>query len=62
MRSIAEQTADLHNSMHFDLEHGVATEIDHVNGAVVAAARRVGVATPYNDAVTRLVRARSART
>jgi 2-dehydropantoate 2-reductase len=61
VRSIAEQTADLYNSMQFDLEHGVPTEIDHVNGAVVAAARRVGVATPYNDAVTRLVRARAAR-
>jgi 2-dehydropantoate 2-reductase len=61
VRTIAEQTADLRNSLLFDLEHGVATEIDHVNGAVVAAARRVGVPTPYNDAVTRLVRARAAR-
>lgn len=61
VRTIAEQTGDLRNSMLFDLEAGFATEIDHINGAVVAAARRVGVATPYNDAVTRLVRARAAR-
>jgi 2-dehydropantoate 2-reductase len=59
VRGIAEQTADLRNSLLYDLEHGAATEIDHVNGAVVAAGRRVGVATPYNDAVTRLIRARS---
>jgi len=60
VRTIVEQTADLRNSLLYDLEHGAETEIDHLNGAVVAAARRVGVAAPYNDAVTRLIRARSA--
>jgi len=59
VRGIAEQTADLRNSLLYDLEVGAPTEIDHLNGAVVAAGRRVGVATPYNDAVTRLIRARS---
>jgi 2-dehydropantoate 2-reductase len=34
------------------------TEIDYVNGAIVAAGRRLGIATPYNDALVRLVRAK----
>lgn len=58
VRTIVEQTADLRNSLLFDLENGVKTEIDHVNGAVVAAGRRAGVPTPYNETVYRLVRAR----
>lgn len=58
VRTIAEQTGDLRNSLLYDLEKGVQTEIDHINGAVVASGRRAGVATPYNDALYRLVRAR----
>jgi 2-dehydropantoate 2-reductase len=50
--------ADSKSSMAFDLEQGHPSEIDHINGAVVAAGRRTGVATPYNDAMVRLVRAR----
>jgi 2-dehydropantoate 2-reductase len=50
--------ADAKSSMAFDLESGHPSEIDHINGAVVAAGRRCGVATPYNDAMVRLVKAR----
>jgi 2-dehydropantoate 2-reductase len=50
--------ADSKSSMAFDLELGHPSEIDHINGAVVAAGRRTGVATPYNDAMVRLVRAK----
>jgi 2-dehydropantoate 2-reductase len=58
VRTIVEQTPDLRNSLLFDLENGVKTEIDHINGAVVAAGRRAGIPTPYNETVFRLVRAR----
>ena len=60
VRSIVEQTADLRNSMLADLARGVQTENDHINGAVVAAGRRAAVATPYNDTIFRLIRAREA--
>jgi 2-dehydropantoate 2-reductase len=60
VRSIAEQTSDLQNSMLFDLLEGVKTENDHINGAVVAAGRRAGVPTPYNESLFRLIRAREA--
>ena len=50
--------ADSKSSMAFDLEMGHPTEIDHINGAVVAAGRRIGVSTPYNDAMVRLIKAK----
>jgi 2-dehydropantoate 2-reductase len=54
--------ADSKSSMAFDLESGHQSEIDHINGAVVAAGRRTGVPTPYNDAMVRLVKAKEAMT
>lgn len=60
VRSIVEQTADLHNSMLADLAGGVQTENDHINGAVVAAGRRAAIPTPYNETMYRLIRAREA--
>ena len=50
--------ADSKSSMAFDLETGHPTEIDHINGAIVAAGRRVGVPTPYNEAIVQLIKAR----
>lgn len=61
VRSIADQTASLVNSMLYDLDHGAKTEIDHINGAIVAAGRRAAVPTPFNETVTRLIRAREAQ-
>ncbi|MDQ2664155.1 MAG: 2-dehydropantoate 2-reductase [Candidatus Eremiobacteraeota bacterium] len=52
--------ADAKSSMAFDLESGHPSEIDHINGAVVAAGRRCGVVTPYNDAIVRLIKAKEA--
>lgn len=46
------------SSMLQDVEAGRRTEIDYLNGAVVRMGRRHGIATPVNDAVTSLVRAR----
>lgn len=46
------------SSMAFDLESGHPSEIDHINGAVVAAGRRTGVPTPYNEVIVRLIKAK----
>jgi 2-dehydropantoate 2-reductase len=58
VRTIVEQTAELDNSMLFDLRSGARTEVDFINGAVVAAGRRAAVPTPYNETLTALVKAR----
>jgi 2-dehydropantoate 2-reductase len=50
--------ADSKSSMAFDLESGHPSEIDHINGAVVAGGRRSGVPTPFNEAVVRLIKAK----
>jgi len=50
--------ADAKSSMAYDLESGHPSEIDHINGAVVAFGRRTGMPTPYNDAMVRLIKAR----
>ncbi|HTU70910.1 MAG TPA: 2-dehydropantoate 2-reductase [Candidatus Baltobacteraceae bacterium] len=58
---VIEIGADSKSSMAFDLESGHPSEIDHINGAVVAFGRRTGVATPYNDAMVRLIKAKEAQ-
>ncbi len=52
--------ADAKSSMAYDLESGHPSEIDHINGAVVAFGRRTSTPTPYNDAMLRLIKAREA--
>ncbi len=52
--------ADAKSSMAYDLESGHPSEIDHINGAVVAFGRRTGTPTPYNEAMMRLLKAREA--
>jgi 2-dehydropantoate 2-reductase len=44
--------------MTVDLGAHMKSEIDYVNGAIVAAGRRLGIATPYNEALLRLVKAK----
>jgi len=60
VRTIVEQTAEVDNSMLYDLRNGAKTEVDFINGAVVAAGRRAAVPTPYNETLTALVKAREA--
>jgi 2-dehydropantoate 2-reductase len=60
VRTIVEQTSELDNSMLYDLRAGAPTEVDFINGAVVAAGRRAAVPTPYNETLTALVKAREA--
>lgn len=58
VREILEAAPESRNSMTVDLGAHLRTEIDHVNGAIVAAGRRLGIPTPYNEALLRLVRAK----
>ncbi|HEY4440244.1 MAG TPA: ketopantoate reductase C-terminal domain-containing protein, partial [Candidatus Elarobacter sp.] len=58
VRTIVEQTAELENSMLYDLRAGTRTEVDFISGAVVANGRRAAVPTPYNETMTALVKAR----
>jgi 2-dehydropantoate 2-reductase len=58
VRSIVAASAEDRNSMTVDLAAHLNTEIDYVNGAIVAAGRRLGIPTPYNEALVRLVRAK----
>ncbi len=48
---------DIKPSMLQDFEQGRPTEIDFINGHVVAVGRRQGLATPVNGAITDTVRA-----
>jgi 2-dehydropantoate 2-reductase len=58
VRGAVSASVDGRNSMTVDLAARLKTEIDQVNGAIVAAGRRVGVPTPYNEALLRLVKAK----
>jgi len=49
------QTAAHHSSMLQDIARGRPTEIDAMNGAIVRLAACIGVATPANALITRLV-------
>lgn len=42
-------------SMWHDLNHGQLTEVDYLNGAVAAAGKGLGVATPINDLIVELI-------
>jgi 2-dehydropantoate 2-reductase len=49
-------TADHHSSMLQDISRGRQTEIDALNGAILQYAKLLGIATPYNDFLTALIR------
>jgi len=46
----------LKGSMPTDIEHKRRTEIDVINGAIVEAGRRLGIPTPYNNAMVWLIK------
>jgi 2-dehydropantoate 2-reductase len=43
-------------SMHQDIERGTPTEIDWLNGKIVEHGRTLGIETPYNSAITALIK------
>jgi len=47
------------SSMLQDILHGHLTEIDYLNGAVVTAGKRLGIATPFNSCISDLIRFKS---
>ncbi len=57
METFARTTANPYTSMYVDLEQGLRTEIDAINGAVVRHARRHNVPVPNNTMMVRLVNA-----
>jgi len=57
VREVAMQTAENKSSMLQDMLRGAPTECDAINGAVAREGRLVGVPTPVNDMLWRLVRA-----
>lgn len=54
---VCEQTRHNRASMLQDILRGRSTEIDVINGAIVAKGREVGIATPVNHLLTRLIKA-----
>jgi len=59
-RGVAASTAANLSSMLQDVLRGAPTEIDAINGAVVREGARLGVPTPANETLLRLVAARAA--
>jgi 2-dehydropantoate 2-reductase len=51
-------TREHRSSMLQDILRGKRTEIDHINGAVVKLGTELGIETPYNSAIVRIVKAR----
>ena len=61
IRRIVARTADNKTSMLQDLERGVRTEVEAINGAFVARGASCGIETPWNRLMLRLIRARERR-
>ena len=57
IEEVARATGEDRSSMLIDLENGMRTEIEAINGQVVRYARRHNVPVPTNDLLLRLVRA-----
>ncbi|MCH7825954.1 MAG: 2-dehydropantoate 2-reductase, partial [Acidobacteria bacterium] len=60
IRAVAEATRDNKSSMLQDLERGRRTEIDAINGALIARAREHGIPCPANELLANMVRAAEA--
>ena len=59
---VLPKAASHRSSMLQDVEAGRRTEIDYLNGAVARIGKLRGIATPFNEAITSLVRARETDT
>jgi 2-dehydropantoate 2-reductase len=57
VKEVCIATASNQSSMLQDILNGKRTEIDFINGAIVAEGTACGVSTPYNQILTRLVKA-----
>ena len=52
--------AKARSSMSDDLAHGRKTEVDYINGELVALAQKIGMASPINSKIVELIRAAEA--
>jgi 2-dehydropantoate 2-reductase len=57
LEDVARSQGNVYSSMYVDLQQGMRTEIDAINGQVIRHAKRVNVPVPANTLLTRLVRA-----
>lgn len=57
INDVAEASGENHSSMLVDLENGMRTEIDAINGAIVKEAQRRGISVPANQLMVSLIRA-----
>lgn len=57
VRSVARGTYNNKASMRQDIERGSRTEVLSINGAIVAAGKALGIPTPVNETLTKLVKA-----
>jgi 2-dehydropantoate 2-reductase len=62
VEQVCRGTAPNRSSMLQDVERGRPTEIDSLNGVIVAEGKRLGVPTPVNEIVWQLVRGATAET
>lgn len=58
---VARDTGDNYSSMYMDLKMCRRTEVDYINGAIASHGRRLGVDTPYNEALYYMVKALESR-
>ena len=61
VRDFGSKIPNAYSSLALDLMAGRASEIDSINGAIPPAGREVGIAAPYNETVSALVRAKERR-
>jgi len=57
VKDVCRATASNISSMLQDILNGKRTEIDYINGAIVSEGSKYHIATPYNEILTRLIKA-----
>ena len=57
IKEVCEATASNKSSMLQDIQSGKKTEIDYINGAIVSEGKKHHIPAPYNQIVTRLIKA-----
>ena len=56
VQEVARNTRDNKSSMRQDVERGSKTEVDFINGTIVREGLKLGIPTPVNDTLTKLVK------
>jgi 2-dehydropantoate 2-reductase len=57
IEEVCRLTAANYSSMYMDIKHRRRTEIDFINGAIAREAKKLNLACPNNEAITKIVRA-----